>query len=310
MPVNACVQPCTSTFAEQLLQSGVLASWAALRQLLLQQQQQLSNEDEGDCKALRMVFGVMQSLSNIWLDAVSLVPSEVGTLAHAALPLLQQLPCYGSSSSSQGSLPSGSWAPIPAFHEHQDMLPGGQAYLATAGCLPGAAAGDATLCVITTCMLAMALETTFKIRHVSQQQSSTTLDSNAAVLSAAAVRLLLELQLLAAGAVQRGRQPHQRQPARHDQLLQTSAALLQWHLKAALQAGRSCLPPEVLQQAGLQLLQALAAPLQQVQLTASDARLRTVSVANTTSSERARLVREYSTNLKRFEVYTERKKGK
>jgi hypothetical protein len=35
---------------------------------------------------------------------------------------------------------------------------------------------------------------------------------------------------------------------------------------ALAQASGSCLPPDVLQQAGLQLLQALAAPLQQLQL--------------------------------------------
>jgi hypothetical protein len=39
--------------------------------------------------------------------------------------------------------------------------------------------------------------------------------------------------------------------------------LLQMQIKALVATSRSCLPPEVLQQAGLQLLQALAAPLQQ-----------------------------------------------
>jgi hypothetical protein len=34
-------------------------------------------------------------------------------------------------------------------------------------------------------------------------------------------------------------------------------------IKTALRGGRSCLPPVLLQQAGLQLLQALAAPMQQ-----------------------------------------------
>jgi len=54
--------------------------------------------------------------------------------------------------------------------------------------------------------------------------------------------------------------------SRESLMLDTSQLLLM-QMRAVLQAGSSgCLPPEVLQQAGLQLLQALAALLQQLQL--------------------------------------------
>jgi hypothetical protein len=110
----------------------------------------------------------------------------------------------------------------------------------------------------------------------SQQQ----LGSSSVVVSAAAVRLLLELQLLTAGAVQRQRQ-HQVQQLLQQQPASTSRRrnitsmlfvncrkLLALVIQALAASSRSCLPPEVLQQAGLQLLQALAAPLQQLQLSA------------------------------------------
>jgi hypothetical protein len=92
---------------------------------------------------------------------------------------------------------------------------------------------------------------------------------------AAAVQLLLELQLLAAALMQRQRAASQTQQQQRGEsqkeaeelLLMQTNHLLQLQIRAALQAtGSSCLPPEVLQQAGLQLLQALAAPLQQLQL--------------------------------------------
>jgi hypothetical protein len=101
------------------------------------------------------------------------------------------------------------------------------------------------------------------------------------------VRLVLELQLLAAAQVQRQRQnqsppplPQQQQqqqqlPASHVRrstysLLLLSADLLDLQIRALAVTSRGWLPPEVLQQAGLQLLQALAAPLQQLQLGGPD----------------------------------------
>jgi hypothetical protein len=97
------------------------------------------------------------------------------------------------------------------------------------------------------------------------------------VLSADAVRLVLELQLLAAGAVHSQRQnqvpplpPPQQQQQKQQQstrgLVLATNRLLKVQIKAAAATSRSCLPPEVLQQAGLHLLHALAAPLQQLQL--------------------------------------------
>jgi hypothetical protein len=95
------------------------------------------------------------------------------------------------------------------------------------------------------------------------------------VLSAAAIRLVLELQLLAASAAQRLQQQQDLQQLKKPKdvtiLLSTSNGLLHAMIRAFLQANSSsCLPPEVLQQAGLQLLQALSAPIQQLQLSAAD----------------------------------------
>jgi hypothetical protein len=94
-----------------------------------------------------------------------------------------------------------------------------------------------------------------------------------AALSPAAVRLVLELLLLVSALMQRRRtasQQQQQQRVDHDygeSLLLQANQVLHIQIRAVLQVtGASCLPPEVLQQAGLQLLQALAAPLQQLQL--------------------------------------------
>jgi hypothetical protein len=168
--------------------------------------------------------------------------------------------------------------PIPAFHQHQDMLqllPGGQAYLDAAGkaaaasCEPVlAGAPDVGFRAY---MYGVALDISLHQSCV-PQQSTLAVHRDAPVLLAAAVRLVLELQLLAAAAVQRQQQQqHDTMLDSPDEapvyLLQVSNSLLHNQIKAILQAGDSCLPPEVLQQAGLQLLQALAAPLQQLQLT-------------------------------------------
>jgi hypothetical protein len=95
---------------------------------------------------------------------------------------------------------------------------------------------------------------------------------DAAALSTAAVRLVLELQLLVAAEVQRRRAASQQQRQQRVDvgeltavgvLLMQTNHLLHVQIWGALQVtGSSCLPPEVVQQAGLQLLQALAAPLQ------------------------------------------------
>jgi hypothetical protein len=171
---------------------------------------------------------------------------------------------------------------IPAFHQQQDMLqllPGGQAYLDAAAALESA--GEARCqasegqkvywfrmrtrryCSVLSNILLLSCF------QPDQQQST--------VLSAAAVRLVLQLQLLAAAEHQQWQQQQQQQllhqegeaaagPSDAVGLLVCSTQLLHTQIRAVAQSSSSCLPPEVLQQAGLQLLQALAAPLQQVQL--------------------------------------------
>jgi hypothetical protein len=184
--------------------------------------------------------------------------------------------------------------PIPAFHQHQDtlqLLPGGQAYLDVAGhAVTAAAAADSgSASDILASYLSRAQTTSASLNASLQyssmrQQGSSVTTGNAPALSAAAVRLVLGLQLLAAGCVQRLQHQQQQrvvpepQGSRHPfQLLLTSCVLQHRQLKAVLQASSSCLPPEVLQQAGLQLLQALAAPLQQLQLSALDSSWRAVT---------------------------------
>jgi hypothetical protein len=101
--------------------------------------------------------------------------------------------------------------PIPAFHQHQDMLqllPGGQAYLDVMHGLSAAACNNSAselwqYSLYWARAFCNALEVSLQKICM---QDSTTVDCNAPVLSAAAVRLVLELQLLAAGAVQRQRQ--------------------------------------------------------------------------------------------------------
>jgi hypothetical protein len=92
-------------------------------------------------------------------------------------------------------------------------------------------------------------------------------------LSAAAVRLVLELQLLAAGAVQQQQQQQQQHASSRQQsagscgvLLRHSNALLHAQIRAIVQSGSNDVLAELLEQHGLQLLQALAAPVQQMQL--------------------------------------------
>jgi hypothetical protein len=98
------------------------------------------------------------------------------------------------------------------------------------------------------------------------------------VLSAAAARLVLELQLLAAGEVQRQQQQQQPEQLHAVGLMLDCHNMLVYQIRALSHIGcssssssSSCLPPEVLQQAGLQLLQALAAPLQHLQLSSASA---------------------------------------
>jgi hypothetical protein len=192
--------------------------------------------------------------------------------------------------------------PIPAFHQDMaTLLIGGRGYLQTAA--DAFASVDGTeqdrlhlvRTAATECMTAMQYSLAQIIRCAALDDCSAALDSCVALLSPPGVKLMLQLQLLAAGRVQRQqrllraqrtRQRQQQQQQDDDDeegegeqeedidprelnggsqasLLVRSSAVLSMQIKTALCDGSSCLPPEVLQQAGLQLLQALAAPMQQ-----------------------------------------------
>jgi hypothetical protein len=189
--------------------------------------------------------------------------------------------------------------PIPAFHQDvAPLLPAGWEYLQTAA--------DAFATVTSTeqdrlhlvrtaateCVTALQHSLVQITRRAAREDGSAALDSIAALLSPNGIKLMLQLQLLAAGRVQRHRrllreqrtrqrQQQQQQDAEGEEdqeedidpreldkctqsaLLVRSSCVLSMQMKTALHGGCSCLPPEVLQQAGLQLLQALAAPMQQ-----------------------------------------------
>jgi hypothetical protein len=175
---------------------------------------------------------------------------------------------------------------IPPFHlDMLQLLPGGQAYLDAAAVEAAGwgLTGDAhAIQLFASAGICCSSIHHYICNHLPRSAAQQQCSRVALVASNAAVRLVLELQLLAFGAVQRQReQPRQQQQQQQQQLqLQQSTPeqrmmdhfalqtchLLGLQIKAAAATSRSCLPPEVLQQAGLQLLQALAAPLQQWQL--------------------------------------------
>jgi hypothetical protein len=168
---------------------------------------------------------------------------------------------------------------IPAFHQDMlQLLPGGQAYL-------DAAAKEAAGCgwtgeefTLHLCAYADDCCRTINnyLYHQFQSIEGQQQISRSALVSGAAVRLVLELTLLASGAVQRQREQHRQQQQQQastpdartaiDDFALRTREVLGLQIRAMVATSRSCLPPEVLQQAGLQLLQALAAPLQQWQL--------------------------------------------
>jgi hypothetical protein len=172
--------------------------------------------------------------------------------------------------------------PIPAFHQDMlQLLPGGQAYL-DAMISSGehssrqSAQKGSRRYLTYACVTALNVVMLHLLHCAGRDRVSDGrqwLNRDTPLLSAAAVRLVLELQLLAAGEVQRQRrqqQPWQKQQRQTVAVLFNCNSLLTAQLKALAQtehsSSSSCLLPEVLQQAGLQLLQALAAPLQQLQL--------------------------------------------
>jgi hypothetical protein len=218
-----------------------------------------------------------------------------GDARHAAAQSARSIPAERSQQQQQQLPPKQSnkqlradLLPIPAFHQHQDMLqllPGGRAYLvaAAAWVVPNSSQGYARVSLGDRMQEASAFAQALIAPHYHQQ-----LTSDAPVLSAAAVRLVLELPLLAAGEVQQQRQ----QPASDArQQAGTAAGALQSDADSAQKLLLECnlllhqivrsngllrgvsLPPELLQQHGLQLLQALAAPVQQVLLSSRASRL-------------------------------------
>uniref|UniRef100_A0A383VL02 Uncharacterized protein n=1 Tax=Tetradesmus obliquus TaxID=3088 RepID=A0A383VL02_TETOB len=268
---SAAVAELMINMTQQLLQSGVIASWAELmQQLLLLQQQEASTGRAGECSGALKMFHVMFVLLKMWVPAT---PFNVATAVQAALPLLQQLQCYGR-------------------------------ILTTA--TPPAAAGDSSCAAMFSAYIKLQLgsvEFAYQLCYLhSKQQLETAVAAHASsCLREPAVALLL-LQLLAGYTMllhqQHNEQQHLQQqqqqqqqsgkqqlradllpiPAfhQHPDLLQLLPGGQAYLDKAA--AGSSDLPPEVLQQDGLQLLQALAAPLQQLQLTAGDDPVRTNAV--------------------------------
>jgi hypothetical protein len=157
------------------------------------------------------------------------------------------------------------------------LLPGGQAYLdAAAEEAAGWGLSAAKTAVQLRYLAGCCCQTINQgllhhLRSIAGQQQLSRND----LVSSAAVRLLLELTLLTSVAVQRQREQHRQQQQQamspQNQEVTDIFAVQTWDLlivqiKALAVTSRSCLPPELLQQAGLQLLQALAAPLQQWQL--------------------------------------------
>jgi hypothetical protein len=105
------------------------------------------------------------------------------------------------------------------------------------------------------------LELTFEDVPAEQQPSM-----DAPALQAAAVHLMLELQLVAAGMV-RQLQHGQKAAEEAFTLMGLCCQMLRVQIRAILQtSGSNSLPLVLLEQTGLQLLQALAAPVQQLQL--------------------------------------------
>jgi hypothetical protein len=181
---------------------------------------------------------------------------------------------------------------IPDFHQDMlQLLPGGQAYLDAAAELAADWELSGVACAVQLHTYAGGCCQTindYLRNHFQSIAGQQQISGVSLVVSSAAVRLVLELTLLASSAVQRQREQHRQQQQQQaftpEEQVTDNFALHTWELlglqiKALVATSRSCLPSEVLQQAGLQLLQALAAPLQQWFLSRpGDSFLHTVAV--------------------------------
>jgi hypothetical protein len=165
---------------------------------------------------------------------------------------------------------------IPAYHQDLvPLLPGGQAYLDGMVAAVAAEADSSRKTQLSDHWADISGAVSVLVDVLSTAAQSLPGGHNARgrspLLSEAALKLVLEVQLLAAGALQRQR--IQRSSSDLEGLtgsltstLLNGNVLLLRMLQCLVKVSGSGLPPELLQQAGLQLLQALAAPLQQVQL--------------------------------------------
>jgi hypothetical protein len=159
---------------------------------------------------------------------------------------------------------------IPGYYQDMlQLLPGRKAYFDAAAAGYATDGADLSLEGLMDLAAGFSAALTDSLNCITQSVQGLGATSGNAALSAAAVRLVLQLQLLAAQFARYSLRESSNKDARQkaEGLLFTVNALLQTQIEAFVRTtGSSCLPPEVLQQAGLQLLQALAAPLQQLQL--------------------------------------------
>jgi hypothetical protein len=193
---------------------------------------------------------------------------------------LQHTPGSSSSSSGQGvSQQAGHSSkqlrvdrlPIPCFHGHQDMLqllPGGQVYFDTAAAMTASTFVGNTHAAAEALLDKTSIYAAILVFAVNLAEQHEFMDWRCPVLSDAFLCLVLELQLLAAWVVRQQLRQQQQGHSSHQQASDTDAMLLKVNmlllllLRVVLPASGSCLPPDLLQQHSLQLLPALAAPVQ------------------------------------------------
>jgi hypothetical protein len=287
---TATVEAGSSSSCEHWLQCALFGVQQAASMLLLaiDQQDQLNGGGAADVLRLQNDAAVAEM-------QLQLLTTWAAQLHQQHTAQQQQLPpgtaAASSSSTQQQQQPAkqqhrADLLSIPAFHiDMMQLLPGGQAYLDAAA--EEAADWELTveanpagvLTAVRGCCQTISHYLHSHLQSIAGQQQ---LSRNALVVSGAAVQLAVELQLLAAGAVQRQREQSRQQQQQRQQALTPghqamtdsfalqTLQLLGLHIKALVATSRSCLPPELLQQAGLQLLQALAAPLQQWQLSRTE----------------------------------------
>jgi hypothetical protein len=246
----------------ELLLQDLISSTAALQQYHAANRQQQQQQQQQQRHTLAGHSSSSKSTSSSSAAGSSEIPNLELLPQHA-----QQQPVHSIKQQLRADLLA-----IPAYHRSMlHLLAGGQAYLdAGRAAVTGWNMSEEEHLVWCRshaggCCYALYRYLLRSVGKPAEQQQD-------ALLSAAGVQLVLELQLVAAAETQRWQQQQQQVPGKEDLAkltavqLSSSTQLLHMLIRAVAQASGSCLPPEVLQQAGLQLLQALAAPLQQLQL--------------------------------------------